>query len=60
MQIEAGVTDFEGFTIEGDVDLSGMTLKDLNFKNAIFKGEANFISTNQSRVAPARRATRGL
>ena len=59
-QIEAGVTDFEGFTIEGDVDLSGMTLKDLNFKNAIFKGKADFSSTNQSRVAPARRATRGL
>ena len=59
-RIEAGVTDFEGFTIEGDVDLSGMTLKDLNFRNAIFKGLAKFECTNQSRVAPARRATRGL
>ena len=58
-QIEAGVTDFEDVTIEGDVDLSGMTLKGLmKFARAIFKGMAIFSGTNQSRVAPARRATR--
>ena len=58
-QIEAGVTDFGSVTIEGDVNLSGMTLKDfVNFARAIFKGKAKFARTNQSRVAPGRRATR--
>ncbi|HPE63296.1 MAG TPA: pentapeptide repeat-containing protein, partial [Methanothrix sp.] len=36
--------DYDYVIIEGDLDLSGMTLGPVDFSNAIFRGDVNFRS----------------